>query len=1353
MFTSAQTAGRIAAQLGCSFDPQRKQHLANAADLRAKNEVLQAQIRTSVRLSADQIIQDADSQLEHVALRASQKPPPSPHAEEAILDADHFPQDTTRLLGNKIWKVATGDDGVKYWVPVHVPSCSFPTAFITDRHRSLETGFAKNTVQNADEDALQQLHRFEVPEDMPQMPAVIGARAGQYLQQAQRAEQEGCEKQSAELRMNSAKQDYYRTIGYLSTDDMKAAETDLGRAQVKFRMQTKQKEAVEGEQRKLEGELLVAKSYMKDMKEEFYTKQTESDAMGMRFAVESLRLARYKVVVLMKQKRRINAKLKIYQCNYREARQHMLLAKQCFEQKLKKHEAAKLVMRANGDLPEEKTPKEQLKDEQARVVSAKAKLVLMEAEYAKMEVRERNLTDAIDRFEAKAEDALRGAGGNNNSSSGSSSDAGTLQGGSVVQGGVNQAEQEMIRKLLESQKETDNDEEGLLRALLKRKGTTSSGEVRGKIDELEKLFGSKKKMGSDLAEENEAHGHDVRDAKKDIAKYVQQMKADAGDDLREMVDMQRRGVDQEKVRAAQELKKVEYAMVQNVVGAVNDFQNDTDNALLSTGKQIETQEGLVFGIQQQVLDHKRLKALQTEMKKLANEIQLLRDAIQVMQGRVAELIDIIRQTDASFMKEKTAEEIEEEQREKRRKERETEEAERMAKNEPQIKVKEVEIPSLQPIDHYTATDPRLYEMTRYGHGVHVVNQTATGSEIYAYALIQFQKDKVWYEGFVDINFKPTSTGVFVREINRPETEGNSKMSPGDVERYRGEWKDGKLTIGFREVFDMTKSVPVTVFHGSWEMDSEFPPLFKPAVAAAPKAAAVSTTPPVADNEYDVDKVKQFDAKKIEFQCKEAFGYDRVKKRFYTNCDTIDNTQENTRSSTDGNVVIRRADDDKGNLLLSYGYVGEKSDCNAKAYYSWQWNEKDDKVFCQVGSNFKPDERVDGLMYKTFKTAAKLATTSARTFLRYIGLATNTVENTDSTRVFSGVASTGFHCTLPFKANDGLFKTTSGHFVENEATVYACKGDVKFGVPHGKCFVHYSGKTTDLQNIFVGQCFNGRPVQGYRQIWDKTLSKYTKFWGTFLTPTTANAQCYYANRNTGREEETDGSIEYIYLRRNFTSSTKVQSGENDVGVKSKIKTLCTNRAVTATVKLPDDKQVLPAVYKEFTEGLLDDKANCIIRGGMQLRGGAMEDGADGSQLSLLGLSASKDTIPRIDAAWLKEVEDKVAQLVLRMDVVVQKEQEYNSLLDTQKLLPDNADPAMTAQTTEVRMWVRNEKKDLSTAVVAYARSLRDALERCPRDGPGALRTVARTLADATKQTFCYEYKDPMCVLSDWLKYEF
>ena len=1369
MFTSAQKAGQIAAQLGGSFDPLRKQQLEAAAGLRAKNEALQALLRTRARSSADQVLRDADSQLELVALRASQKPPPAPAAEEALLDADHFPQDTTRLLGNKIWKVATGDDGVKYWVPVHVPSCSFPTAFITDRHRSLETGFAKNTVQTADMDALQQLHQFQVPKDMPPMPAVIGTRAGQYLQQAQRAEQEGCERQTAEMRMNAAKRDYYRTIGYLSTDDMKAAETELGRAQVKFRMQTKQKEAVEGEQRKLEGELLVAKSYMSDMKEEFYAKQTESDTMGMRFAVESLRLARYKVVVLMKQKRRMNAKLKIYQCNYKEARQHMLLAKQCFEQKLKKHEAAKIVMRANGDLPEEKTPKEQLKDEQTKVAAAKEKLALMEAEYAKMKVRETNLQEAIDRFKAKSDKALQGAGGNADEGAGKESDAATLQGGSVVQGGVNQKEQEMIRKLLESQKETDDDEEGLLRALLQRKGTTSSGEVKNKISELEKLFGAKKQIGSDLAEEQKAQEHDMRDAKKDIAKYVQQMKADAVDDLREMADMQRRSVDQERERAAKELKKVEYEMVQNVVGAVDDFRNDADNALLSTGKEIKTQEGLVLGIQQQLLNHKRLKALQTEMEKLAKEIQLLRDAIQVMQGHIAELIDTIRQTDAGFMKEKTAEELEQERLAAQRLRRQTEEADRVAQNKPTMDIKEATVEAITELTQDLAGDKKMEILTLEGHGVVKLES----GDLFAHLKYG---DDTWYDGFVDEAFLPHGTGVLVQpEDVQKEKQPESGATPTELgfARYRGEWERGDFKKGFKESFNKTEAVPVEVMFSSfWNTTAKLPPMFKTATTAAPasapaaadEAAAAAAAAdeaaadeaaapvPVAKADPVYNKVK---SGKVEINCDQqdvekaaegGFGYRRLDGKFIANCKNLDAGTTSKRQQD--KVVIQVGQDPDGNQLLMYGALDTK-DCGPNAFYSWQWNEKtgsNGTVFLQVGAEFDEKADVTGYVSNKLQSAWKW-------MWGKIGYQSNDMS---LSRKFEGVVQSGFHCETNFKADtrSGKFLTKSGTFVDKGSTVFACEGEVLYGVPHGRCTVYYTGKTTDLDNVFDGMCANGTPVAGFKQIWQEDEAEYVKFWGTFLSPTASNDDCWYSKMNTGRRQLANGQAEYVYLRRSFDKNLRFEaSGKAVYKQYPMLSKLCTNRAVKSTVSLDAERQVPTNVYKEFVTPLINDEDGCKIRGGsVALSGGAHDSGERAQTLSLLGIDV-RCKIPHIDAGWLKEVEDKVAQLVLRMDVVVQKEQEYNSLLDTQKLLPANADPAMTAQTTEARRWILNEKKDLTSAVVAYTRSLRDALERCPRDGPGALRAVARTLAEATKQTFRCEYKDPMCVLSDWLKYEF
>ena len=179
-----------------------------------------------------------------------------------------------------------------------------------------------------------------------------------------------------------------------------------------FQVQKKQLDVVQGELKKLKGEILVAQNYIKELRTDFEQKQAAADTMGMKFAVESLKLARYKGIVLLKQKRRLGAKLKLYQCNYKQARRQRELAKQCFAQKMEKHEDVKQEMIARCDLKPEKTKEELLKEERVKIKEAKKTLEEMELAYEKLKSRERELRETVERFDEKKERALSGAGKN-----------------------------------------------------------------------------------------------------------------------------------------------------------------------------------------------------------------------------------------------------------------------------------------------------------------------------------------------------------------------------------------------------------------------------------------------------------------------------------------------------------------------------------------------------------------------------------------------------------------------------------------------------------------------------------------------------------------------------------------------------------------------------------------------------------------------------------------------------------------------------------------------------------------------------------------------------------------------------
>ena len=165
----------------------------------------------------------------------------------------------------------------------------------------------------------------------------------------------------------------------------------------------------------------------------------------------------------------------------------------------------------------------------------------------------------------------------------------------------------------------------LLEALNQRKASTDSPELQAKIEELESMIAAKKAMGSKINAAEAAVEEEIGlrrrspgsklppNVKEAMDQYLREQMDYMHDQVEEQRRQNQKALEQQKEAMAKDLRKVRYDMVEQAVGAADDFRNGVDNALIDTDKEIETEEQLVLGIQQQLLNGRKLESVRKEI--------------------------------------------------------------------------------------------------------------------------------------------------------------------------------------------------------------------------------------------------------------------------------------------------------------------------------------------------------------------------------------------------------------------------------------------------------------------------------------------------------------------------------------------------------------------------------------------------------------------------------------------------------------------------------------------------------------------------------------------------------------------
>jgi hypothetical protein len=240
-----------------------------------------------------------------------------------------------------------------------------------------------------------------LPKVMPAVDVATANAAAEWLQGARLHEQLACANSAAEQRLVQAKQQYYLSIGLLCDADKEAVKQRLEAvvqacAARKFELDEQRRA-----QSNLEAEIIAAQQIMQDVHADLEGKHAQGDTFGVQYAAEELKLAKYKVLLLLKQKRRLKAMVAIHVCNEREAQKAQKAAECEFADAMARHEHARRVMIRNHDLDD--SAEQQLAQVQKQLDDALKEMGDLSAELRNTREQRQVTEDAI----RKQEDGQR----------------------------------------------------------------------------------------------------------------------------------------------------------------------------------------------------------------------------------------------------------------------------------------------------------------------------------------------------------------------------------------------------------------------------------------------------------------------------------------------------------------------------------------------------------------------------------------------------------------------------------------------------------------------------------------------------------------------------------------------------------------------------------------------------------------------------------------------------------------------------------------------------------------------------------------------------------------------------------
>ena len=252
------------------------------------------------------------------------------------LAADTFPVGTVRTLVGRVWHVGRGDDGMLYWVPMHVPAGNFPTAlFGSDAHTTLANVPSRMPsssawdAQSATPSAASVPFDLVVPLHFPEnvVPAELQQEARMYLCEQDKYLHERSEQDEAKSVLDRARHAYLRARGAKTPQELLVLKRAVDAVDARIATAEKQFEAAKCVRDAADADVVVASLVADDMRGAVRAGGASGGASGgaasmdtldAEFARESLALTLKKLALLESRRAELKQQIEVAQHNLRE---------------------------------------------------------------------------------------------------------------------------------------------------------------------------------------------------------------------------------------------------------------------------------------------------------------------------------------------------------------------------------------------------------------------------------------------------------------------------------------------------------------------------------------------------------------------------------------------------------------------------------------------------------------------------------------------------------------------------------------------------------------------------------------------------------------------------------------------------------------------------------------------------------------------------------------------------------------------------------------------------------------------------------------------------------------------------
>ncbi len=1137
-----------------------------------------------------------------------------------------------------------------------------------------------------------------LPKVLPAVDAATANEAAAWVQAARLHEQLACADAAAKQRLQHAKQQYYLSIGLLCDADEATVKQRLEAVVHASAARAFELSEQKAAQCNLEAEIIAAQQVMRDVQQDLEGKHAQGDSFGVQYAAEEFKLAKYKVLLLLKQKRRLKAMVAIHACNVREAANAQGVAEREFADAMARHEYARHLMRVNHDLDD--GTQELLADVNLKLEKHGEDLLRLEALLSVKRTDREAMEAEIKEHEKQQSKALGLSGGQqrpdgalrrpNHATRGASGPAGPVGGGGsdgatgpALAGGVTQDELEAYKIAREKindafrkdLNEVYTDPNEMIRAMIQN----------GAGDEDIRKQKEKKKL------EDEATMDDIKKLAHDEQVKAQKAIQEAAERVEGQLQAQEHRNHVSASVQASTLAKLKTGVERGFLG-IDDMTN---------------RRGIANGVQYLMSLRFRARRYRDEEAEIRAKIARVQQIIQPLQ-------------------------LERDKLELRLKEEKDKED--AVKNAGQPAAQATNAPAVAVVAAHVATTEGGCELAPIGtlnkdrHAAITEVEDAWPTTDVTVGMKQGTRDgelQPCYGRIVKLDAKgKTCDFVWFYEGGLKKTKPDGLgtfvcIYSNQVQRLRGEWAEGDVDKGILETWttcEKARTEPPNSVH----------------------IGKLTTKLSLADDYAVTNALKVEETVGINFTRDEKEGKGVLKRG--PEDTLLDGKTKTARQEASDGTILYTFDNNR-HLLYYYPPV---LDSRTAAAYCWQWeNAGADAikgVVLQVGTVINQPQAL----------AASYGERAANTFSLF-GV-TSATKRATREGPWDKAVHTGMQCIFDSASTGGGQQKHVVTGYKDGVQMRTSTGEMLCGLPHGSHQVQYAGA-----DRFFGRCFNGGPYRGYATV-NTGENSASSFWGTFLTPSVPSFDdAWQCLTNTGRRKYTGQSdVETQYCRQKVTGedNDKVREKATDEAVKGanaadqtglqalppvvfqeyaqKNASLC-GGADAAHSDAPgasghDDGGAGPSDHDNGEPGIEGGTYDAALGAGESGAGvGPPGAGAPAPAPHAAGAGVGggdgREWDGGISPAWLHEATRRVDDLCAQL-----------ARLRTRALPP-------------------SAQGELGARALQYASTFADVLKKKPVCGPGLLRPLARNMAAALDASFAgLANANVMAQLAAWFRLE-